>query len=391
MMQNVVFVSAVRTPFGKLGGSLANVSAVNLGKVVIRASLKRSEISSKNVNEVFMGNVVQAGNGQNPARQAALGAGLPYSVPATTINDVCGSGMQAIRMAASQIQLGNADVIVAGGMESMSQAPFLIPKGRFGYKYGNGTIIDSLYNDGIEDAYGHYAMGVTAENLLAKYPFSRQAMDNFALTSHQKARHAEQNHLFADEIVSVDVKGKKGNYTVTRDEPIRDTSLEKMAKLSGAFKDGGQITAGNSSGLNDGAAAVVMTSERYAQEHDLNILGYWSDSTIVGVDPAIMGIGPSVATKKLFDKHGISQDDIDLFEINEAFAIQVLVAMDHLDIDPNKVNVNGGAIALGHPLGASGARIIVTLLHEMKRQNLHTGVATLCIGGGMGASTLITE
>lgn len=391
-MEKVVFVSAKRTPIGKLGGALASQSAVALGALVIKNVLADSAINVADVDEVFMGNVLTAGQGQNPARQAALAAGLPEQIPATTINDVCGSGMQAIRLAAQQILLGTVKVVVAGGMESMSNAPYLIPKGRFGYRYGNAELVDSLYQDGLKDAYGDYPMGITAENLLTKYPESREAIDQFALASQQKAAAAQQAGRFNDEIIPVTVHGRHGQTNVIEsDEAIRQTSMEQLAKLKPAFQADGQVTAGNSSGINDGAAAVVLASERYAKEHGLPILGYWSASSLVGVDPAIMGIGPYYAIQKLFHKTKLSCDDIDLFEINEAFANQALTVVHQLGIDPQLVNVNGGAIALGHPLGATGARIIVTLLHEMQRRNAHSGIASLCIGGGMGAATLLTR
>ncbi len=391
-MEKVVFVSAKRTPIGKLGGALASQSAVDLGTIVVKSVLADAHISKSAVDEVFMGNVLSAGQGQNPARQVTLRAGLPNTVPATTINDVCGSGMQALRLGAQQIMLGTAHVVIAGGMESMSNAPYLIPKGRFGYRYGNAELVDSLYQDGLSDAFYQYPMGVTAENLLQKYPESRQAIDQFALHSQNKAAMARDKGRFNAEIVPVTVSDQHGKmYMIDQDEAIRDTSLAKLAKLNPVFKKDGQVTAGNSSGINDGAAAVVMTSEKYAQDHDLSILGYWSGTSLVGVDPAIMGIGPYYAIQKLLQQTNLDQDAIDLFEINEAFANQALTVIHQLGIDPQNVNVNGGAIALGHPLGASGTRIVVTLLHEMQRQAVHSGVASLCIGGGMGAATLITR
>ena len=391
-MKKVVFVSAKRTPIGKLGGALANQSAVDLGTIVVKNVLADAQIRKSAIDEVFIGNVLSAGQGQNPARQVTLRAGLPNTVPATTINDVCGSGMQALRLGAQQIMLGTANVVVAGGMESMSNAPYLIPKGRFGYRYGNAELVDSLYQDGLSDAFYQYPMGVTAENLLQKYPESRRAIDQFAFSSQEKAAMAREEGRFDDEIVSVTVKDRHGHATVIdQDEAIRDTSLEQLAKLKPVFEKDGQVTAGNSSGINDGAAAVVMTSEKYAQEHGLSILGYWSGASLVGVDPAIMGIGPYYAIQKLLQQTNLDQGAIDLFEINEAFANQALTVIHQLGIDPQNVNVNGGAIALGHPLGASGTRIVVTLLHEMQRQAVHSGVASLCIGGGKGAATLNTR
>lgn len=392
-MEKVVFVGAKRTPFGKLGGALATQSAVQLGTVAIQAALQQSKIDPAAVNEVFMGNVLTAGEGQNPARQAALKAGLPITVPATTINDVCGSGMQAIRLAAQQIMLGSADVVVAGGMESMTNAPYLLPKARQGYRFGNSELIDAMYQDGLEDAYGKYPMGMTAENLIARYPESREDIDRLALDSQNKALAAQQRGLFTDEIVPLHltVGRRHESVTVQEDEPVRHTSMELLGNLKPSFKKDGVVTAGNASGLNDGAAAVVMTSEAYARAHSLKILGFWQDSTLVGVDPAIMGIGPYYAIRQLMQKTQLTDDDIDLYEINEAFAAQSLVVIHQLGIDEAKVNVNGGAIALGHPLGASGARIIITMLYELARRRSQYGVASLCIGGGMGAATLISR
>ncbi|WP_251546666.1 acetyl-CoA C-acetyltransferase [Limosilactobacillus caecicola] len=391
-MNKVVFVGAKRTAIGKLGGQLATKTAVELGAAVIKASLEQSQVSVQDVEEIFMGNVLTAGEGQNPARQAALKAGIDQIVPATTINDVCGSGMQAIRFAAQQILLGEAQVVVAGGMESMSNAPYLIPKGRFGYRFGDGQLIDSLLEDGLKDAYGGYPMGETTEKLLDCYPESRKAIDQFALRSQEKALTARAAGRFEDEIAPVRVTDRHHQATLVKDdEPIRETSMELLSKLKPVFRSDGRVTAGNASGINDGAAAVVMTSEQYAQDHHLPIIGYWGGNTTVGVDPSIMGIGPYYAMQKLFAKYEITQDDVDLFELNEAFAAQSLIVIHRLGLDMAKVNVNGGAVALGHPLGASGARIIVTLLYEMQRRHVQTGVASLCIGGGMGAATLITR
>ena len=389
-MEKVVFVGAKRTPFGKLGGALATLSTVQLGTVAIKAALGQANLEPYEVDEVFMGNVVTAGEGQNPARQAALKAGLPVAVPATTVNDVCGSGMQAIRLAAQQIMLGTATVVVAGGMESMTNAPYILPKARLGYRYGNHELVDALYNDGLMDAFGEYPMGMTAENLIAKYPESREDIDRLALESQNRALAAQQRGAFDAEIVPIQVAGRHHEtITVDQDEAVRHTSMELLSKLKPVFKEDGTVTAGNASGLNDGAAAVVMTSESYANDHNLPIMGYWSDSTLVGVDPAIMGIGPYYAIEKLMKQGQLEDADVDLYEINEAFAAQSLVVINRLGIDQAKVNVNGGAIALGHPLGASGARIIITMLYEMARRNAKQGIASLCIGGGMGAATLI--
>ena len=388
-MKRVAIVGAARTPIGKLGGALATLSAVELGTIAIQAALQRAQVAVSQVNEVYMGMAIQAGQGQNPARQAAMHAGLPESVPAMTVNVLCGSGMQAISLAAKQIRLGDAQVMVAGGMESMSNAPYLLPNGRFGYRYGNGELLDSLTQDGLTDAFYHYPMGMTAENLLAKYPVSRHDLDAFALASQEKARAAQQAQRFADEIVPVTVPTKHGEVTVAADEAIRDTSMAALAKLPPVFKKDGDVTAGNSSGLNDGAAAVVLMDADLAQATGAPILGYWLDGNLVGVDPAIMGIGPLQASQQLMAKHTLTVADFDLVELNEAFAAQSVVTIRELGLDETKVNVNGGAIALGHPLGDSGARIIVTLLYEMQKQNSHRGLAALCIGGGMGAATII--
>ena len=388
-MKRVAIVGAARTPIGKLGGALATLSAVELGTIAIQAALQRAQVAVNQVNEVYMGMAIQAGQGQNPARQAAMYAGLPESVPAMTVNVLCGSGMQAISLAAKQIWLGDAQVMVAGGMESMSNAPYLLPNGRFGYRYGNGELLDSLIQDGLTDAFYHYPMGMTAENLLAKYPVSRHDLDAFALASQEKARAAQQAQRFADEIVPVTVPTKHGEEHVVADEAIRDTSMAALAKLPPVFKKDGDVTAGNSSGLNDGAAAVVLMDADLAQATGAPILGYWLDGNLVGVDPAIMGIGPLQASQQLMAKHTLTVADFDLVELNEAFAAQSVVTIRELGLDETKVNVNGGAIALGHPLGDSGARIIVTLLYEMQKQNSHRGLAALCIGGGMGAATII--
>ncbi|KRN44715.1 acetyl-CoA acetyltransferase [Limosilactobacillus ingluviei] len=385
----MAIVGAARTPIGKLGGALATLSAVELGTIAIQAALRRAQVAVNQVNEVYMGMAIQAGQGQNPARQAAMHAGLPESVPAMTVNVLCGSGMQAISLAAKQIRLGDAQVMVAGGMESMSNAPYLLPNGRFGYRYGNGDLLDSLTQDGLTDAFYHYPMGMTAENLLAKYPVSRHDLDAFALASQEKARAAQQAQRFADEIVPVTVPTKHGEEHVVADEAIRDTSMAALAKLPPVFKKDGDVTAGNSSGLNDGAAAVVLMDADLAQATGAPILGYWLDGNLVGVDPAIMGIGPLQASQQLMAKHTLTVADFDLVELNEAFAAQSVVTIRELGLDETKVNVNGGAIALGHPLGDSGARIIVTLLYEMQKQNSHRGLAALCIGGGMGAATII--
>ena len=389
-MEKAVFIAAKRTPIGKLGGSLSSLSAVQLGTVAIKAALTQSKLPADQVDEVFFGNVLQAGNGQNPARQAAMHAGLPVSVAATTINDVCGSGMQAIRLAAMSIMTGQNQVVIAGGMESMSNAPYLLPKARFGYRFGNAELVDSLYHDGLEDAFYHYPMGQTAENMLEQHPIDRTNLDRFALRSHQLAAKAQSDGDFKDEIVAVHYSDRHGHdVVVDEDDNIRQTDMEQLSRLQPAFKKDGQVTAGNSSSLNDGAAAVVMTSESYARDHHLPILGELTDTSIVGVDPQIMGIGPLPASQKLLHQQQLSVDQIDCLELNEAFAAPSLIVIKELGIDLKRVNPHGGAIALGHPLGASGARIIVTLLHELQQNHQHRGLAALCIGGGMGAACLI--
>ncbi len=388
-MRRVAIVGAARTPIGKMGGLLASLSAVELGTIAIQAALDRAQIEPTVVNEVYMGMAIQAGQGQNPARQAAMHAGLPETVPAMTVNVLCGSGMQAISLAAKQILLGDAKIMVAGGMESMSNAPYLLKKGRFGYRFGNSELIDSLSQDGLTDAFYHYPMGMTAENLLERYPVSRKELDAFALQSQQRAIKATQSGRFKDEIIPVTVKTQKQTFVVSEDEPIRETSMAALAKLKPVFKENGDVTAGNSSGINDGAAAVVLVDAEMAEKEGYPILGYWIDGNLVGVDPAIMGIGPLQATNKLMKKHALQTNDLDLVEVNEAFAAQSVVTIRELGLNPDIVNVNGGAIALGHPLGDSGARIIVTLLYEMQKRQSKLGLASLCIGGGMGAATLI--
>ncbi|MBM6754633.1 acetyl-CoA C-acetyltransferase [Lactobacillus alvi] len=388
-MRRVAIVGAARTPIGKMGGLLASLSAVELGTIAIQAALDRAQIEPTVVNEVYMGMAIQAGQGQNPARQAAMHAGLPETVPAMTVNVLCGSGMQAISLAAKQILLGDAKIMVAGGMESMSNAPYLLKKGRFGYRFGNSELIDSLSQDGLTDAFYHYPMGMTAENLLERYPVSRKELDAFALQSQQRAIKATQSGRFKDEIIPVTVKTQKQTFVVSEDEPIRETSMAALAKLKPVFKENGDVTAGNSSGINDGAAAVVLMDAEMAEKEGYPILGYWIDGNLVGVDPAIMGIGPLQATNKLMKKHALQTNDLDLVEVNEAFAAQSVVTIRELGLNPDIVNVNGGAIALGHPLGDSGARIIVTLLYEMQKRQSKLGLASLCIGGGMGAATLI--
>ncbi|WP_304251737.1 acetyl-CoA C-acetyltransferase [Limosilactobacillus gastricus] len=390
-MERVAIVGASRTPIGKLGGALASLSADQLGTIVIQAALNRAHVNPDQVDEVYLGCAIQAGAGQNVARQAAVNAGIPYSVPATTINVMCGSGLQAINLAAKMIQYGDADVMVAGGTESMSNAPYLIPKGRFGYKYGNTELIDAVYHDGLEDAFYHYPMGITAENLVQQYGITREQLDRFALESQRRAQAAQQAGRFKNEIVPVTLKTKHGTKTIMEDEAIRETSLGQLANLKAAFLEDGVVTAGNSSGINDGAAALVLMKESQAKAQHLSIMGYWDAGKLAGVDPQVMGIGPLVATKKVLEVTNLTVDQLDLVELNEAFAAQSLIVKDQLNLPDDKVNVNGGAIALGHPLGDSGARIVVTLLYEMQRRQVNTGLATLCIGGGMGIAAIFNR
>lgn len=389
--QDAVIVSAVRTAIGIYGGGLAEVSAVKLGEISIRAAMERADLKPTQVDEVIMGNVLQAGLGQNPARQSAIAAGLPVEVPALTINRVCGSGLNAVMLAAQAIKLGDAEVVVAGGMESMSRSPYLLEKARFGYRMGDGQLIDVMIRDGLWDAFNQIHMGVTAENICTTYKLTREELDQFALESQQKAAKAQETGVFRSEIVPVEVPGKKGPTIFEKDEqPRPDTTAEGLAKLRPAFKpDGGLVTAGNSSGLNDGGAAVVVMSRRKADELGLKPLATIRSYASAGVDPKIMGMGPVPSSKKALEKAGLKISDLDLVEANEAFAAQSVAVGKELGFDRSKLNVNGGAIALGHPIGASGARVLVTLLHEMQRRQSHLGLATLCIGGGQGVAMIV--
>lgn len=391
MVKRVFIVGAKRTPIGKFGGALASQTAVELGGFAIEGALAQAALpESLVVDQVFMGNVIQAGAGQNPARQASQLAGLGDGVPAVTLNDVCGSGLTSINMAAAMIQSGQADVMVAGGMESMSNAPYVLDKARFGYRLGDGTLRDTLLADALTDANEGFHMGITAENVAAKYDVSREEMDEFSLLSHQKASEARDAGYFDAEIVPVPVKMKKETVMVTQDEgPRPDSSLEKLTRLKPAFQEDGRVTAGNASGINDGAAAVVLVSEETLLAHGLTALAEWQGASLVGLDPKLMGVGPYYAVNKLLKDNQLTIEDIDTFELNEAFAAQSLASNKLLGLDPARVNPHGGAIALGHPVGASGARILVTLIHELQ-PNKH-GVAALCIGGGMGVSALITR
>lgn len=390
-MEDAVIVSAVRTPVGSFGGQFKDLAATELGARAVRAALERAEIAGEEVDEVVLGCVLQAGLGQNPARQAAIGAGIPKEVPATTINMVCGSGLKAVAIASQMIRAGDVDIVVAGGMENMTRAPYLIPSGRFGAGMGDAQLIDSMVHDGLWDAFNAIHMGVTAENLADQYSISREEQDKFAASSQQKAERAVQEGIFRDEIVPIEVPVKGGTRMVDSDEhPRAGTTADALAKLPAAFRrDGGTVTAGNASGLNDGAAAIVVMSAGKANERGLPTFGTVESYASVGVEPKIMGIGPVPAVRKALAKAGLELGDIDLFELNEAFAAQSLAVLRELDIDPERINPHGGAIALGHPIGASGGRILVTLLHEMRRRDSRRGLATLCVGGGQGQAAVI--
>lgn len=393
-MRKVFIIGACRTPIGKMGGSLSSLSAIDLGALVISEALKRSQIPANAVDHVYMGCVIQAGLGQNVARQAAIKAGLPYSTTAETLNIVCGSGLDAINSAARLIQSGDAEIVIAGGTESMSKAPFVLKDARFGYRMGspmmNTPLVGTMVNDALWDAIYDYHMGLTAENVVEQYSITRHELDTFAVESQEKASAAIKDGRFKDEIVPIIIKGKKGDTVVDTDEgPRPGTTVEALAKLKPAFKKDGSVTAGNSSGINDGAAAVILVSEEKVNQLGLQPQAEWIAGALGGVDPSIMGIGPVESTRKLLKKVNISIGDIDLIEGNEAFAAQSIAVKKELDIPDDKLNVNGGAIALGHPVGASGCRILVTLIHAMKQRNSRMGLAMLCIGGGMGCSALI--
>lgn len=389
-MKDVVIASAVRTPIGSLMGELSSVSAADLGSIVIKEALKRANISPDIVDETIFGCVLQAGKYQGIARQAAVNAGIPVEKPALAINMICGSGLRSVAMATQAIKCGDADVVVCGGTESMSQAPYVLNNMRKGNKMGDSTVIDSMVIDGLTDAFNKYHMGITAENVAEKYGITREMQDEFALRSQNNAEKAQKEGKFKDEIVPVTIKTKKGETVITEDEyPKHGTTIEKLSNLRPAFKADGTVTAGNASGINDGAAAIILMSKEKAEELGVKpiatIKGYGS----AGVDPSIMGIGPIEASKKALKQAGIEVKDLDLIESNEAFAAQSIAVAKELGFDMEKVNVNGGAIALGHPIGASGARILVTLLYEMQKRNSKYGLATLCIGGGMGTSLVV--
>lgn len=390
MSKKVVLAGACRTPIGKFNGGLSSVPAADLGAHVIKEALNRAGITGDDVDQVLMGCVLQGGLGQNVARQASIGAGLPVEVPAMTLNIVCGSGLHAINTAALLIQAGEADVVVAGGTENMTATPYVLDKARNGYRMGDGKIVDLMVHDGLTDIFNNYHMGITAENVAEKYGLTREELDEFAVDSQNKAVKAIEDGKFKDEIVPVEVQKRKETVTVDTDEgPRAGTTVEGIAKLRPAFKKDGIVTAANSSTINDGAAAIVVMSEEKAKELGVTPMATWTAGALGGVEPEVMGIGPVASTKKLLEKTGLSIDDFDLIEANEAFAAQAIAVARDLNFDMEKVNVNGGAIALGHPIGASGCRILVSLLHEMQKRDAKRGLATLCIGGGMGCSLAV--
>ncbi|MFA6075921.1 MAG: acetyl-CoA C-acetyltransferase [Negativicutes bacterium] len=389
-MKKAVIVSAVRTAVGSFGGSLASFSAVDLGTLVIKEALVRAGVDSKQVDETILGNVLQAGLGQNPARQAALRAGIPQESTAFTINKVCGSGLKSVALAAQAIAAGDAEVVLAGGMESMTNAPYLAQTARWGSKMGDVKMVDSMLRDGLMCALNNYHMGVTAENIASKYSITRADQDELALASQHKAEYAIAAGSFKKEIMPIVIKSRKGETTFDTDEyPRAGATLEALAKLRPAFNKGGSVTAGNASGINDGAAALLVMSEEKAAELGLKPLARIIAYASGGVDPAIMGMGPVPAVRKALKKANMTINDIDLIEANEAFAVQFLAVGRELGFDAEKVNVNGGAIAIGHPVGASGARILVTLLHALEARNKKIGLATLCIGGGQGTALIV--
>lgn len=390
-MQEVVIVSAARTPIGGFGGVLSGFSAVELGTIAAKEALKRASLDPALVGETIVGNILSAGLGQNLARQIAIHSGVPQESPAMAINQLCGSGLRAVALAAQGIMLGNFDAALAGGTESMSNAPYLLPKGRFGYRMGDGQVIDSMILDGLTDVFNNYHMGITAENIAEKWGLTRQQQDEFALGSQHKTEAAQKAGRFKDEIVPVEIPQRKGDPVLadTDEFPRHGLTIEGLQKLRPAFKKDGTVTAGNASGINDGAAFLVVMSAKQAESLGLEPLARILTFATCGLDPKIMGYGPVPATRKALKQAGLTINDIDLVEANEAFAAQSLAVLRDLELDPAKVNVNGGAIALGHPVGASGARVLTTLLYELRRRNLKRGLATLCIGGGQGISMIV--
>ncbi|SHI27972.1 acetyl-CoA C-acetyltransferase [Desulfosporosinus lacus] len=390
-MRDVVIVSAVRTPVGSFCGTLGQMPAADLGAIAVKEAIRRAGITPEQVDEVILGNVLQAGLGQNPARQASIKAGIPQEVPSWTLNKVCGSGLKTIVCAAQTIMVGDADIVVAGGMESMSLAPYVLPKARTGYRMGNDTIVDSMVNDGLTDAFDKIHMGITAENIAEQFGISREEQDRYSVSSQNRCEAATKAGKFEEEIVPVSIPQRKGDpVVVSQDEfPRFGATYEAVAKLRPAFKKDGTVTAANASGINDGAAALVIMSKEKAEELGITPLATIKSWASAGVDPKIMGTGPIPASRKALEKAGLKIEDIDLVEANEAFASQTLRVAQELQLDMAKTNVNGGAIALGHPVGASGTRILVSLLYEMKRSNAHLGLATLCIGGGQGIALVV--
>lgn len=391
MSKKVVIAGACRTAIGKMGGGLSTTPAAKLGSIVIEEALKRAGVPKDKVDHVYMGCVIQAAQGQNVARQASINAGLPIETPAVTINVVCGSGLDAVNQAAQMIKAGDADIVVAGGMENMSMAPYALTKARFGYRMNNSTMIDTMVNDALTDAFNQYHMMITAENVAEQWNLTREELDEFSANSQQKCEKAMNEGKFKDEIVPVEVQQRKQTVVVDTDEgPRAGSTVETLAGLKCCSgKEGGVVTAGNASGINDGAAAVVVMSEEKAQELGVTPMATFVGGALGGVAPEIMGVGPIAATNKVMEKTGLTVDDMDLIEANEAFAAQSVAVAKDLKFDMDKVNVNGGAIALGHPVGASGCRILVTLLHEMQKRDAKKGLATLCIGGGMGCATIV--
>jgi acetyl-CoA C-acetyltransferase len=392
-LEDVVIISGVRTPVGKFQGSLSDFSATQLGAMVVREAVKRANVDPKQVTECIMGNVVSAGLGQNPARQAALFGGLPPEVGAMTINKVCGSGLKAVALAAQAVQTGNSDIVVAGGMESMTNAPYLLPQARKGYRLGNAQIIDSMVHDGLWDVYNDYHMGNTGENVAEKYHVTREEQDEYALNSHRKAVAAIRECRFKSQILPVEIPArKKGAAPVIFDKdesPREDTSIEALRALKPAFKKDGTVTAGNAPGVNDGAAAVVVTSARRARELGAKPMARIVAQTTSGVDPKWVMMAPVDAIRQIWKKTGWKNEEVDLYELNEAFSVQSVAIIRELGLDPEKVNVNGGAVAIGHPIGASGARLLVTLIYEMIRRDVHKGITALCLGGGNGVAMAV--
>ncbi|KPN83625.1 Acetyl-CoA acetyltransferase [Apilactobacillus kunkeei] len=390
-MEKVVIAAAKRTPIGKINGALKNFTSVDLGTIVTKAVIEQANIKPSDVDQVVFGNVIQAGAGQNISRQIEINSNIPYCSTANTVNQVCGSGLKAVRNAQAAIVMGDADVVIAGGVESMSNAPFLNMDVRSGHKFGNVTLVDSLNNDALMDAFNKQPMGVTAENVAEKFDVSREEQDEFAYQSHMKAAKAFDNGYFDKELVPIEIKNRKSSYIMKEDENIRrDTSIEVLNKLRPAFKEDGTVTAGNAASLNDGASALVLMSESAAKRLNVKPLAVIDGYAEAGCDPDYMGYAPYDATKSLFDKLNITMDDIDLVELNEAFAAQVLAVAHDYNIDMDKLNISGGAISMGHPLGDSGARIVGSLIYNLQRTNQKSGLATICIGGGMGMAMKIT-